>query len=240
MMPLLDGLIQGVSDLVFPPSCLSCAAPRSADLQYFCQECQASLQLVDAEDRCERCFQPLLGEDDLCRRCLNSHSPLCTMALTVGYEPAAQALVRELKYGGKSYLAKGIAALMLAQWVRLDWPVPDWIVPVPISFGHFLRRGFNQTRLIAEYLSDALHIPLWEGLGRRDQGWAQAGLNRAERVRMRKDDFIVRLDAPPLDGKTVLIVDDVLTTGTTLRCCASALRESYCCSPSGLVFAGPI
>lgn len=137
--------------------------------------------------------------------------------------PAAT-LIQQMKYGGLSYLAKGAAAYLAVQFFALKWPLPDLIVPVPVSTLRFFERGYNQSFELAVALSVYLDRPVHDVLKRKNGGYSQAGLNRQLRVELNQSMFSLKRQARVQD-KVVLLVDDVITTGSTLNCCAEVLQE---------------
>jgi len=161
------------------------------------------------------------------------------------YEGPVRRLVHALKFEGIDYLGRHLgaeAALRLAFCLRPaadeaagggPFPRPDLIVPVPLHWWRRYTRGYNQALLLAEGLSRRSGLPLARrALVRRRAGRRQMGLTRRERLRALEGCYAAR--RPPwsprpgspaeLTGRTVLLVDDVMTTGATLEACARALR----------------
>jgi ComF family protein len=156
------------------------------------------------------------------------------IAAAFDYEGPAATLMRQLKYGGQSYLAQGAGAYLTAQFLRLEWPMPDYIIPVPMSFMHWLDRGYNQSLLLAESMGEMIQRPVQDILYRRSGDYSQAGLSRWQRQEL--DGRTIRLNATlDLRDKTVLLVDDVMTTGSTIRKCAEVLMEAAPARIYGLV-----
>ncbi|MEM1282570.1 MAG: phosphoribosyltransferase family protein [Chlamydiota bacterium] len=131
-----------------------------------------------------------------------------------------------MKYHDMPYLAKGVAATMVGQICRLNWPVPDLIVPVPLTLSRKMKRGYNQSHLIAKEMANMFSCPLSNVLIRNRGGYSQALLRRDQRNRMPSNTFKIKRDAD-LNEKRILLVDDVYTTGSTLRRCAEALCNGY-------------
>src|SRR5262245_34544757 len=114
------------------------------------------------------------------------------MAAVFDHIGPAATLVRKFKYSNQSYLAKGLAGFMALQFIRLNWPMPDLIVPVPISTAHWFDRGFNQSYLLARSLSDLLSCPVADILKRRSGDYSQAGLKRSDRLKLEKESFLLK------------------------------------------------
>jgi ComF family protein len=148
------------------------------------------------------------------------------VAAAFDYEGPAASLVKGLKYGSLDYLAIGMGAFMAAQYIAMEWPWPDYIIPVPLSSMHLLGRGYNQSALLAASLGHLLQRPVLEVLGRYSGDYSQAGLLRQQRLALNSQCFALRPGfCDKLAGKNLLLVDDVITTGTTLTCCAEVLRK---------------
>jgi ComF family protein len=146
------------------------------------------------------------------------------MAAAFDYIGPAATLVRRLKYADQPYLSKGAGAFLAAQWIHLNWPPPDFLVPVPLSFMHWMERGYNQSRLLCESMSRILNVPIADVLRRKSGDYSQAALSRKQRVEFEHHTIELKKN-PSLLGKTLLLVDDVMTTGTTLRKCGEVLLE---------------
>lgn len=159
-----------------------------------------------------------------CESCQNKHSELYRCAAAFDYLGPAASIIRKLKYSNQPYLAEGAAAFLVAQWAQLEWPFPDLIVPVPISFTHWLSRGYNQSALLAEGIGKLLDRPVHAPLKRRSGDYSQAGMNLKQRNAMKSSSL--KLDKKhQLYDRKILLIDDVMTTGSTLTRCADVLAE---------------
>lgn len=150
------------------------------------------------------------------------------------YVGPAASMIKALKYGGRVYLAKGAAAYLAAQFLRMEWPFPDLVVPVPIAFNHWMHRGYNQSLLLAQELALLLQCPVKESLTRKSGDFSQAGLSSEQRRRLKGDRIGLKRGAD-LRGKVILLIDDVMTTGSTMRKCAEVLAEEQPSRIYGLV-----
>jgi len=140
-----------------------------------------------------------------------------------GHRPA---LVHEFKYGHQQHLRHPIAE-WLAETLgdpRLCGRHFDAIVPVPLHPARERERGFNQAGLLAELLSERTAIPLQKALLRVRYTTTQTAYDRQERMENLKDAFCLRKNADVRDSR-MLLVDDVLTTGSTLSECARVLKD---------------
>lgn len=221
----LRRIAQSFLYLIFPPLCLYCdEVPANPDW-IFCQTCTALLQLIEPAERCHVCFVEM-GHDKqrICSGCLKQPSLLTAAAAAMDYVGPAACLVKRLKYGQQPYLARAAAAFLVAQYVKLEWPMPDLVVPVPMPFLKEMARGYNQSVLIAQEFSRLIGRPAVQVLKRRHGDYSQAGLTLAQRQKLGGSTFVLTRSSDVAD-KCVLLIDDVMTSGSTMRRCAEALQE---------------
>lgn len=155
---------------------------------------------------------------------------LRAVAWAASYEGPIRRLVHGFKFEGMHYLGRHLGAALADRLVPLLAPQgPDLIVPVPLHWWRRYRRGFNQALLLAVPLARKAALPLLPGaLARPRLGRRQLGLSRRQRLRSLEGCYRACRGAPwglparALRGKTVLLVDDVMTTGATLEACARA------------------
>ncbi len=231
MKGLWQRLKESVVHLCFPTKCLYCEERLPPTDLVLCSSCASLLELIDVSERCSTCFNPLPNPHRLiCQRCSHYPSHYFRIGAAFNYEHLPSALVKQLKYGNHPALSKGMAAFLVAQLHRLNWPLPDAIVPVPMSFIRRLDRGYNQSLLLAQEMGKMLNRPVWELLKRRSGDFSQAALNFEQRSKLEGHSFKLR-QSPSIQDKVLLVVDDVMTTGSTLERCAEVLREG---SPSTL------
>jgi len=220
--------------IFFPPLCIHCQESLEDSNTLLCGICSQQLELIDSSSRCPRCFSPHWSPyRRLCGHCHSFPSPFSGLAATLEHIGPAATLVKKMKYGNEPYLARGAAALLVAQWAQLNWPLPDLIVPAPISPLHRTVRGYNQSALLATAMGKILGRPAVSLLRRHGNSWRQAGLSRNQRQSLSPSAFTLN-SSTDIEDKRVLLIDDVLTTGTTLRCCAEALAAGYPQSIYGL------
>jgi ComF family protein len=136
------------------------------------------------------------------------------------YDGALKAIVHALKYEARRSLARPLAALMQHRGADLV-AAADCAVPVPLHPARRRERGFNQAADLARHLG----LPVNDALRRVRATATQTGLPAAQRHRNVRDAFAVTRSARDLIGRTVLMVDDVSTTGATLEACARVLKQ---------------
>jgi ComF family protein len=226
MHTLLSKLCHSFLDLVYPPICLYCKNPTSKGA-YFCHDCSKLLELIDPEERCPYCFSAdFCLQRGHCYDCFKHPPVLDKIAAALDYIGPAACLIKRMKYGNMPYLSEGAAAFLVAQWDRLGWDVPDLIIPVPQSFTHWLERGYNQSALIAEEMGKLLGVPVLPILKRDSGDYSQAGLTYKQRRDLDGKNISFKKRGLATE-KTVLLIDDVITTGTTLEACGRVLFEDF-------------
>jgi len=159
------------------------------------------------------------------------------------YEGVVKELIHQFKYKEKKYLANPLGKL-LVDFVEeyLEEERFDYIIPIPLEKARQKKRGYNQAELLARVLGEAVNKPIFTNLvERRKKTKPQFGLNREERFENLSGAFEIsksrKEDVATIAGKTVLLLDDLATTGATLNECARALKEAGVSEVYGLVLA---
>lgn len=174
---------------------------------------------------CDRCGLPLSGTElNVCGRCLAEPPKLDRMRAAVAYDELPRSIALKLKYGRKVALARVMARYMAP--LRGDWDESALLMPVPLHRWRLWGRGFNQSDLVAKELGRIWGLRAESGLlGRVKRTRPLKGLNHNQRRRAVAGAFKARADES-LKGRTIILVDDVLTSGSTAEACASALRRA--------------
>ena len=206
---------QSAANALLPQDCFLCAAPCGDCL--LCVLCVASLPRLTAE-RCPLCALPTPGSNT-CGACLKQAPHFDATQAVFRYEFPLDRLIQSLKYAhrlaGADFLGRELA--------QLSVPFrPDLILPVPLAPARLAERGFNQALELARPLTRSLGVPLEiRHIHRRRDTAPQASLPWKERKQNIRHAFESGID---LTGKTVLVVDDVMTTGATLDELARTLK----------------
>ncbi len=192
---------------LFPDSCLSCGRPLDEDGRNLCPACRRELRPRS------RLLAAPSAEGDVAVR------------YAVEFEGPAQALVHALKYGGRTGVAAELAALACPAAASLCAGGIEALVPVPLHRVRRRERGFDQAELICRALSALTEVPTDTGCLRRASATrSQTALPREGRLENVRGAFEGRPGA--CEGRRLLLVDDVVTTGATLASAASALEDA--------------
>jgi ComF family protein len=215
-------LFRSVLDFALPPRCGGCGAIVE-ELDSFCPDCWRKLEFL--QGGCVRCGLPLQGTDaETCAACLARPPRLDRIRAAVAYDDISRSIALRLKYGRKTALARTMSRYMGPLIGEL--PSDALLVPAPLHRRRLWSRGFNQSAIVARELSrrtgvavavDALRrirpTPPLKGMGMRQRRRTVAGAFRAN-------------GSAELRGRTVVLVDDVFTTGSTANACARILKRA--------------
>ena len=226
-LPKLDGL-GAIASLLYPSVCTVCGANVRAG-EYLCDQCETKTVRIVAPF-CATCSEPFEGaisETFTCANC--SHRTIHFAAAVAAYRSRGivRQIIHDFKYRRQIYLRH-----LVARWLhaamddeRLRDLQFDLIVPVPLHPARQRERGFNQATLLAESLSANVSIRCKPVLERIRFTTTQTALDRAERMENLHNAFRLRKNAD-VRGLRVLLIDDVLTTGSTLSECARVLKRA--------------
>src|SRR5437867_708160 len=221
-------LLEAAVSLLYPPTCTICGGSVRGD-EYLCNVCEAKAARIIAPF-CEKCSEPFEGSITSAFTCANcAHRTLHFEAAVAAYRGrgVVREIIHEFKYGRQIHLRH-----IVARWLRAALDDErlrdchlDIIVPVPLHPARQRERGFNQASLLAELLSAHTSIPSKPLLERIRYTTTQTALDRSQRMENLHNAFRLRKNAN-VRGLRVLLLDDVLTTGSTLSECARVLKRA--------------
>jgi len=210
-------------DFALPPRCAGCGTIVE-NVHTFCVACWSKVEFL-GETGCKTCGLPLEAtEADTCGVCLAKPPRIGRTRAAVAYGDLTRGLAIQLKYGRKVAIARTMARYM-TPLVRGSDREPV-LIPVPLHRSRLWSRGFNQSALVARELSRRLGLP-WKtmALRRLKRTPPLKGMSPQQRRRTVAGAFRVT-DPASVAGKTVILIDDVLTTGSTAEACARALQRA--------------
>ena len=219
MDELLRRAGRALDRLLFPraATCMGCGDKSGCAHDWLCDECERALAGLWLGDEPLPCVAPLAG-----------------FAAAYAYRDPAAALVRSLKYGAVGLLAGPMAADMARACASLPLPPHPLVVPSPMFPWRERKRGYNQAELLSRGVARALGLEHARALVKVRNTRQQARLDHDERARNLQGSMTVHED---VRGRVVLLVDDVYTTGATMRVCARALLDAGAEAVYGLSFA---
>ena len=235
----LQAIGQRVLDGLLPPRCAACGQEIESG-QGLCAGCWGRLTFIDAP-HCACCGLPFdfeISGTTLCGACLADPPPFDRARAALVYDDHSRSLILGFKHGDRTDRAGVLGRLMARLLAGLDAPV-DVVVPVPLHRWRLWRRRYNQSALLAQAIADAAEgVYRHDALVRTRATPSQARRNARERRQNVRGAFKVEPRAvPALAGRHVLLVDDVMTTGATVRECARVLKQSGAAEVSVLVIA---
>ena len=237
-MPTLRTVLGWVADLAYPTACAHCntfcdgAGP-------LCPDCDSKLHELSIAAACVHCAMPIAQADAPCPRCLGKglYPYKCIGRLCI-YDDPIKTIVHQFKYHRRWPLAEWLADCLLGQpRTKTLLKEINLIIPVPLHRRRQFARGYNQAKVIAARISKKARLDLAQPLIRvrnTEQQTAQTSQN-ARHANVR-DAFALR-NPKAIEGKHVLVVDDVLTTGATLQAVGRTLLAAKPASLCAIVLA---
>ena len=224
-------MIGRILDLVWPRRCEVCGRPVDRAGRHVCADCLNRIPFVPAEGCCRVCGRAVAGlaGEYLCEDCGRraTRPAFDRAACAIRFEDRAREMLLDYKFNRHLWLRDDFVDwLEAAARARFDLPAVDVVLPMPITAFHRLDRGYNQSAYLAAALARRIDRRCDEAvIARTGRPRRQSELSEEERRANAKGTFVVRRPAR-VRGRTVLVVDDVMTTGATLSACAKALKEA--------------
>jgi ComF family protein len=223
-------------DVLFPRICCGCNERILAEQRIVCESCERKLRPL-REPLCPRCGleNSPAAAGGKCPSCPRGEIFFVSVRAVTPYTGVACHILEKFKYRARAeyadFIAPHMARVCKKQFIGIAF---DCIIPVPLHHTRRRERGYNQSALLARHLGRDLSIPVHEHSLRRVRPTpSQTRLSRQERRENVEGAFATRGD---VGGKTILLVDDVYTTGATLNECARVLRNSGAEYVYGLCF----
>jgi ComF family protein len=215
---IIKTFFQSLLDFIYPNFCKNCQSPLTSHEVVYCDECWSALEII-SEPYCHRCGAPL--EEDKCQPGDFVFAEVRSLA------KFDQQLLKDAIHLMKYNMIRSVGKYLGARLGEVLRETPayqdvDAIVPVPLHSARFRERGYNQSKLIAEGISSVMNTKIMTNqLIRIKNTVSQTSLSREERQQNVHRAFVVK-NPEMVNDKIILLVDDVLTTGSTLNSCAEA------------------
>jgi len=229
VVALSKSIFKGLVNLVYPLSCQVCKSPLEAENdRYLCEACWEKIR-HNPPPFCGKCGRSLPAGDvtSICGGCKENNYHFNRAGAPCLYEGVVKECIHLLKYGRKLCLVGALSKLMI-EFMRSHFGLNDFdlIVPVPLHGVKLREREFNQAELLARQIKARFDIPISSNnLKKVKSGPPQTTLSRRERLSNPKGAFKVRRPSS-FRRKSILLVDDVFTTGSTANECSRALLEA--------------
>lgn len=218
-------------DILFPPSCAGCGKWG----ERYCRTCFANTRTISPKI-CQTCGEPLRQNNvSICERCRSSDIFFTAVRSWALFEDPLKKAIHNLKYQRNIALGEVLARPLAKFLAETDWNI-DQITAVPLDHDRKQERGYNQSVLLARPLGWLTKIPFNQKvITRVRKTRPQVGLSREERAENMDRAFSCRSEL--VNRKTILVIDDVITTGSTINSCSKALIESGAEKVFGLTLA---
>ena len=229
---LITKISQSVLDIFLPPSCFNCGSEGN----WLCQSCYDQVAFITS-DICSRCGTPTNNNSLACEQCDNNplHDIDGIRVASYFEDNPIRVGIHRLKYRNHKAVASSLSQILAEAYAKYQLTC-DVVVPVPLHPSRYKERGYNQSELLTKPLGELLNLPVnTRTLHRTQKTKSQMTLGANERRKNVANAF--ECTDSQLSSLSVLLIDDVCTTGSTLDSCAVALKETGVKSVWGLTLA---
>ncbi|BBF44814.1 competence protein F homolog, phosphoribosyltransferase domain [Lachnospiraceae bacterium KM106-2] len=226
---MLKKMVEDFLGLLYPKRCPICEKIVIPKDKRICEECYENLKLIH-EPRCKKCSKPISNaETEYCYDCQKREFHYEKGYALWVYDSAMRKSIAAFKYKNRvengAFYVEELLKYYYDKIIKLN---VDGIIPIPIHKSKRRQRGYNQASIIAQGIADAIHIPLYDDvLLRVVNTLPQKELNNRQRFYNLKHAFAAAHIAEyHLEGKSILLVDDIYTTGSTIEACSIILKQA--------------
>ncbi len=191
--------------------------------KYFCDECEKTLPYNDGHV-CEHCGRKVIAPEPYCSTCKGALTSLDKCRSAFVYQKPINHLIQNAKYNGNKYLLKAFADYLAPLYFK-NYFNADYLCFVPMTKQAIDKRGYNQSEELARFLSKKVNVPVLDCLTKTKDTQRQAQLTKMQRLKNLIGVFRVS-KRKAIKDKTLLLIDDVTTTGSTAEVIASALKKA--------------
>lgn len=210
----------GLSQWIYPNKCILCGKILSNKMDFFCHQCESHMS---RHGMCKKCGKPYAPQA-ICPYCDEMPEEVTRIVSLFPYIDLYQQSVLRWKYKGIRKYGKGFAFLIAEELLKREGIPIDGIIPIPISPNRYEQRGFNQALDLANEISTLTHIPVYDILRRTKKTKPQSACTKKERHRNIRGTIAIEGTLPLEQVKNIALVDDIYTTGSTVRECIRILN----------------
>ena len=223
-MKLKELLVGFFKKHVYNPKwqCVVCSAENFGD-GHVCNKCAKSLPYIKGA-HCAHCGRAVVAPEEYCSTCKEYMVSVDKARSAFNYDQPISGLIHKFKYGNHQYLKEFFGEELTNLYLK-NYFNADYLTFVPMHKKDERKRGYNQSMLLAESISERTGVAVYYGVDKIKRTKRQAKLKRAERLKNLKDAYRVT-DKKAVKEKTVVIVDDVTTTGSTSEALAERFKKA--------------
>lgn len=225
----MNSYVESFLELIYPEKNICCICGYHDDQigeKYICVSCSQSLKRIEPPI-CLKCCKSVSSESsvDLCNECISNEKVFEEARAPFKYTGIIKKSISDFKYHNKAYYFRFFGNLLVEYMTGIGYTNFDYITSVPIHRSKLATRGYNQSYLIAKYISDKISIPYIEILKRTIKTTKQSDKSLKERRLNLKNAFVVKNNNKSIliADKKILLVDDIYTTGSTANECSKEL-----------------
>lgn len=232
---LLEYFFSGLLELIYPEInyCFICDKyDEEINESYICYGCKLKLEFINS-NICDKCGKllPIYNDLNICSNCLVTENYFDKAISPLKYSGILKDAIYKFKYKNGHYMYKLFGQFLLEEYLKNNLN-SDLIVPVPLHKKRKNKRGYNQSELLSKFLGKKLNIKVdTKNLIRVKNTSVQNKLSKEQRIHNLENAFKV-LDKNVFKNKSILLIDDIFTTGTTVNECSKVLKE---CNPKEII-----
>ena len=221
-------IIRHLLKILYPPKCIICKCYVKNEMNEICADCINTLPFKEGKT-CPVCSIPVSFSygDMTCHRCRYEKRYFDRAVSPFTYEGEIRSAVLNYKFYGKTFYAKTLAQFMYDEIKeQFGNTLPDVLTYVPLHPLRYISRGYNQSKMLADYIGEKLNIPVTRTLIKIKNTRPLSSQKHKNRHDAVKGVYQLYKNSPDiLNGKTVLLIDDIITTGATISECSHILKR---------------